>query len=151
MKDVDDNDEVISSVINSEVSTSVEGRRPSSTAMPLKSRKTTCIQAGIFSDETKERSLSVTTQMFGKLQDGEIKRFLTGLGNLAKSCELQNIENSPIPKRPCFNDKGGTIKCHSASNAITKQESYSSMEYGNVDTVLISKQAKNMMDKSCAV
>ena len=88
--------------------------------------------------------------MLGKLQDGEIKRFLTGLGNLKKNCELPNIENYSIPKTASFKERD-TLKRHSTSNAINSQDTYNAMKYGNVDTILISKQTKHLIDKSCAV
>ena len=101
-------------------------------------------------------SLSVTTQqMLGKLQDGEIKRFLTGLGNLAKSCELQGIENSGIPKHnSCLRGKErGVLNCNSTPNSVSVKDSYSSrtIDYGNVDTEIISHQTENVIGKSCAV
>ena len=101
-------------------------------------------------------SLSVTTQqMLGKLQDGEIKRFLTGLGNLAKSCEIQGIENSGITRHnSCLRGKErGGSNCNSTPNSVSVKDSYSSrtIHYGNVDTEIISHQTENVIGKSCAV
>ena len=101
-------------------------------------------------------SLSVTTQqMLGKLQDGEIKRFLTGLGNLAKSCEIQGIENSGITRHnSCLRGKErGGSNCNSTPNSVSVKDSYSSrtIDYGNVDTEIISHQTENVIGKSCAV
>ena len=154
MKYPENNDDTIESAINWDEYPSVDRRWTSST-MPLKDRKSACMQAAVFSDATKERSLSVTTQMLGKLQDGEIKRFLTGLGNLTKSYELPTIENSSIPRTAYFKENDA-LKCHSTSNAITSQDTYNSIDHGNVDTILIAKQtkrtkAKHFIDKSCAV
>ena len=104
----ENNDDIINCTINLEASSSQDMYQTSPTTIPSRNRKSPCVQAAaVFTDANKERSLSVTTQqMLGKLQDGEIKRFLTGLGNLAKSCELQNIENPGIQKRnSCFKEK----------------------------------------------
>ena len=154
VKDIEDNDNIIYSTANLDVSTSPKERlQSSSSTVPSGNRKSTCMQtpAPVFSDASKERSLSVTTQMLGKLQDGEIKRFLTGLGNLAKSCELQGIENSAIPKRDSFKNPG-TLKCHSEENAASSQHSHStSTEHGHVNTVLITDKSQHMVNKSCAV
>ena len=89
VKDIEDNDGIIYSTDNSDVLTSPKEQvQVSSSTVPLRNRKATCMHspAAVFADTTKERSLSVTTQMLGKLQDGEIKRFLKGLGNHAKRC-----------------------------------------------------------------
>ena len=149
----DDNyDDINNSAINLEASSSQDMYQTSQTTTPSRNRKSPCVQAAaVFTDANKERSLSVTTQqMLGKLQDGEIKRFLTGLGNLAKSCELQNIENSGIQKRnSCFKEKETTsLKYNSTSKAYSTQDA---TDYENVDTVLIANQTQNMIGKSCAV
>ena len=94
------------------MSTSAEGRLPPSTTH-LPYRKSNSVQhASEFSDTPKERSLSVTTQMLGKLQEVEIKRFLTGLGNLTKTGDFQNIESSAIQKRTYLKENE-TLKYHS--------------------------------------
>ena len=154
VKDIENNDDTIYSTANLDMLTSPKERlQTSSSTAPSRNRKSTCMQApaAVFSDASKERSLSVTTQMLGKLQDGEIKRFLTGLGNLAKSCELQGIENSAIPKRASF--KGtGTLNCHSTENAVSSQHSHSTpTEHGYVNTELITDKSQNFVNKSCAV
>ena len=150
-KGLEHNDDIIYSAANLDVLTSPKGQlqRTSSTA-PLKNRKSSYMQspAAVFSDTAKERSLSVTIQMLGKLQDGEIKRFLTGLGNLAKSCELQSIENSAIPKRASFKDPG-SHNFHSTDYAISSNSA--STENRHVDTILITDQSQNLVNKSCAV
>ena len=151
------NDYAINSAINFEASSSEDTYRTSQTTISSTNRKFPCIQAAaVFTDANKDRSLSVTTQqMLGKLQDGEIKRFLTGLGNLAKSCELQSIENSGIPTRnSCFKEKErASLNCNLTSNSITRQDSYSNreVEYKNVDTVIVSNHAQDVIGKSCAV
>ena len=151
------NDYAIDSAINFEASFSEDTYRTSQTTIPSTNRKSPCVQAAaVFTDANKERSLSVTTQqMLGKLQDGEIKRFLTGLGNLAKSCELQGIENSGVPQRnSCFKEKErASLKCNSTLNSISAQDSYSNREkeYGNIDTVIVSNHAQDIIGKSCAV
>jgi hypothetical protein len=153
VKDLEDNDDIVYSAANSDLLTSPKERLQSSSTVPSRNRKSTSMQspAAVFSDATKERSLSVTNQMLGKLQDGEIKRFLTGLGNLAKSCELQGIENSAIPKRASFKSPG-TLNCHSSENAVSSQYSHNtSTEHGRVDTVLITDKSQNLLNKSFAV
>ena len=146
----DNNDEIIDSSVTLDESPSVDGRRPSSPT-PLKYCKSSSIQATVFSGEAKKSSLSVTTQMLGKLQDNEIKKFLTGLGNLTKSCELPYMENYCSSKKVPFNEKE-VFKVQSTSNAICSQDTCNnSMDCGNVDTILISKQAKQLMNKSCVV
>ena len=147
---IDKYDRIIDTPINLDVSTSAEGRLPPSTTH-LPYRKSNSVQhASEFSDTPKERSLSVTTQMLGKLQEVEIKRFLTGLGNLTKTGDFQNIESSAIQKRTYLKENE-TLKYHSTSNAITTQDSYHSSEYSNMDTRIMPRQPKRFMNKSCAV
>ena len=153
----DCNNYAIDSAINFEASSSEDTYRTSTKTIPSTSRKSPHTQtAAVFSDANKERSLSVTTQqMLGKFQDGEIKRFLTGLGNLAKSCELHGIENSGIPKQNscCKGKEKASLNCIAASNSISTRDSYPTrtVDYGNVDTLVISNQTGNEIGKSCAV
>lgn len=132
--------------INPDEAHSIDGDR---LPLALKRRTSPYFQAPISTDTMKERSLSVTTQMFGQLQDGEIKRFLTGLGNIAKSCEQPMIKNTSIHQTSSFKERNSLV-VPLASNTIPPRDTLNT-ESVNVDTILTSKDSKHLTGRSCPV